>query len=400
MFLIILAVLVTFKTINWDSLIGLKNGPRSAQAGPGKDDWNRDGVVDWQDIQFFSTELLGLTGENDWETFDWCSWLDGNSRERKHMGRILEAYIREYFACDGEPPEPPEDPLAVKNANKYPARLAWGPGDSLLYVSDPKVGSVFIYEPLLDLDGILSGFTVFGELKGLKKPLGVAVDSQGYLYVGNNGRDNVEVYDPNGTRVMTFGQGLIEMPNDLAVDAAGRVYVADSRKNVVWLFGANGGPIRSIGDGQLDFPVAVEVVSSIDPLTGEPVGELYVADQKSFLIKVFDLQGVFLSQRSFGGEAQHEGGGMWGGKEWVWEGRFVKIQGLAMDSQNRLHAVDCFLSRGQIFDPLDGAFLGFYGDYGTLPGQLRLPLGIAISSSDEIVIANTENGVLEIYTIP
>jgi hypothetical protein len=69
------------------------------------------------------------------------------------------------------------DPLAVNHANNYPTRLALGPNGQL-FVSDPKVKSVFIYDANLQLKG---------ELKGLYSPLGVAVDSAGFIYVGNAG---------------------------------------------------------------------------------------------------------------------------------------------------------------------------------------------------------------------
>lgn len=104
---------------------------------------------------------------------------------------MLEAFIREYFQCDIEPPD-----LSVNNSLVYPMRLALGPGGNL-YVSDPKIGSVFIYD---------SGLSIVAELKGLDKTLGLAVDDQGNIYVGNNGRRNVEIYDASGLLTATICQ--------------------------------------------------------------------------------------------------------------------------------------------------------------------------------------------------
>jgi len=75
--------------------------------------------------------------------------------------------------------------LSVTQPNNYPTRLAQGP-DGKLYVSDAMAGSVFIYNPQLNL---------MGELKNLSGPLGVAVAGDGRIYVGSNGRDSVEGAD-------------------------------------------------------------------------------------------------------------------------------------------------------------------------------------------------------------
>ncbi len=61
-------------------------------------------------------------------------------------------------------------------------------------------------------------------------------------------------------------------------------------------------------------------------------------------VEVFDLDGNFL--RSFGGNVIEEGGMM--GSKWVWHGKFVKVQSLAMDSNGYLHALDTYMNNVQI----------------------------------------------------
>ena len=62
----------------------------------------------------------------------------------------------------------------------------------------------------------------------------------GYLLVGNDGRDNVEVYDPfDGNLLALFGQGLIIMPNSVTTGPDGNIYVTDSRSHRVWVFDAD-----------------------------------------------------------------------------------------------------------------------------------------------------------------
>jgi DNA-binding beta-propeller fold protein YncE len=276
----------------------------------------------------------------------------------------------------GEAREP--GPLAIESSNRLPTRLAQGP-DERFYVSDAQAGSVFIYN---------RDFTLVGELKNLDRPLGVAVDATGTIYVGNDGRDNVEVYSATGTKLFAIGQGTLQMPNDLAIDRDGNLYAVDSQKHTVWVFDAAGNWVRNIGsagdgDGELNFPVALVV----DHRSG--MGELYVADQGNARVQVFDLEGRFL--RAYGAKPEAFSD--------EWEGMFVKIQSLALDAQGRLHAADCSLNKIQILDPDTGAYLESYGTFGTARGQLNLPLDIWITPRGEVVVANAGNHRVEMVHV-
>jgi hypothetical protein len=275
--------------------------------------------------------------------------------------------------------------LEVKNPNKYPTRLALGP-DGRLYVSDPKVKSIFIYDTNLQLTG---------ELKGLSSPVGVAVDSADSIYVGNTGIGNIEKYDSKGMLTATIGSGSVRMPTDMTLDQDDNLYVADSQSNLVWVFRPDGTLLRTIRKGSLNSPMAVEI-AYYDDGTGQLVGELFVADKGNYLVKVFDLQGNLL--RSFGGMV--EKGGMMG-TTWYWKGNFISLQSLALDAQGRLHALDIYMNKVQILDPVTGVYIADYGEQGTDPGQLKLPLDIIINDAGEVIVANFDNRKIEIiYTMP
>ncbi len=257
--------------------------------------------------------------------------------------------------------------LSVRSRNAYPTRLAWGAG-ARLYVTDALSDALFIYDTNLKLTG---------QLSGLDRPLGVAVGPRGFIYVGNDGRDNVEVYSTAGARVAVIDDGNIKKPNAIAIAADGSVYVADSIANVVkvysadrvWQFDISGTPALA-----LRFPAALAIVGD----------ELYVADQGHALVRVFDLDGHSL--RMFGGKPERG----------VSEGRFTKIQSLAVDEAGMLHVLDSFASNVQILDPADGHFIATYGGFGTARGQLNLPLDIAIAADDRVVVANAENHRVEV----
>jgi DNA-binding beta-propeller fold protein YncE len=245
-----------------------------------------------------------------------------------------------------------------------PVRIAEG-ADGRLYVSDTHVDSVFIIRDLL----------VEAELKNLASPLGVAVDARGNTFVGNDGRDNVEVYGAAGNLLRTIGSGRIQMPNDLALDRNGNLYVADSLANAIEVFGPNGQFLRAVGVERLQFPVAVWI-ASVSGNAG--ADEVYVADQGHGTVQVFALDGTYL--RSFGSRLQDG--------ETDWAGKFVQLQSLAVDAQGRVHALDSVLFRVQMFDAVTGQFLGAYGSQGHGEGQLSAPLDIVHTAGNQIVVTN------------
>ncbi len=269
--------------------------------------------------------------------------------------------------------------IDLVNSLRLPTRLTQG-ADGRVYVSDATVGSVFIYD---------SSLTQMAELKELATPLGVAVSASDLIYVGNNGRNNVEVYDASGEWLQSIGEGDIQMPNDLALDADGNLYVVDSLSNTIWVYEPDGSLLRSIGTpgngpGKLSFPAAVEISYR------SPAGEVYVADQSNWRVQVFDLNGVYL--RQFGSRMPAFSDD--------WQGKFVTIQSLAMDAQNRLHAADSYQNRVQILDPETGAFIDSYGEYGRGVGELNVPLDIYITPQGGVVVTNSGNRRVEtIHTI-
>jgi hypothetical protein len=83
-----------------------------------------------------------------------------------------------------------------------------------------------------------------------------------------------------------------------------------------------------------------------------------------------------------------------------WKGKFVRLQSLGIDSTGRLHALDSHQALIEVLDPETGGYLTSYGEKGTVPGQLRLPLDIAPSGSGEMFVTDAENRRVEILAMP
>ncbi len=285
-----------------------------------------------------------------------------------------------FFALGLAGCQPPAD-LSLENPNKFPTRVAQGP-DGKIYVSNTQLGSVFIYR----FDDTTDELVPDQELKDLERPLGIAVDLKGRIFVGSDTRDCVEVFDRDGFKLRDIGLGEIQMPNDIAIAPNGEIFIADSLSDTVWVYLPNGTLVRSIGtsgsaDGQFRFPSALAIARH------SGVDELYVADQINARIQVFALDGTFL--RSFGEKVSGRSN---------WQGRFVKIQSLAMDADERLHVLDSYMHVIQILNPTDGSFLDHYGSHGTNPGELNLPLDLCITTWGDTVVSNSGNETTEIIT--
>ncbi|MFO1522686.1 MAG: cadherin domain-containing protein [Kiritimatiellia bacterium] len=271
--------------------------------------------------------------------------------------------------------------LAVFHPNREPTRIARGI-DGQVAVSDPSQNSVFIYD---------GGLNLLGELKQLGTPLGVAVDGDGRIYVGNDDRDNVEVYDRSGNLIRSVGGGVLKKPSDLALDLAGNLYVADSEQDRVSVFDAAGTLLRHIGatgtgNGRFMFPVSLDIAYP----AGAAGGELVVADQGNGRVQVFDLAGTFL--RKFGTKPTEF--------TTTWTNYFNSIQSVSVDDLGRIHALDAYLNKVQVFSP-EGVFAEAYGEFGTDPGRINLALDIVCAGDGRVLGANSGNGRVEpFFTVP
>jgi len=354
-----------------------------------KSDLDGDNDVDLDDLVIFSTNYL----ERHHESVDWCVFhgstlagveFDGRStRYYLQHFTLLLTFINTYFECGGA--EPPAGDLILENVPKFLTRIEVGANGNF-YVTDPRIGSLFIFDEFLVLQG---------EIKGLSKPLGVAVDMQGRILVGNDGRDNVEAYDPaTGALLAVFGEGLVKMPTAITVDSSGQIYVTDSRRDRVQVFDASYNPVRTIGKGgngddTLTFPMDVEIINQ----------EIFVADQGGYRVQVFDMNGDWQRSITFEGTDGENCNWFTGVCEIPGMPPFTKVQALSSDSLGRLHVLDNFAAAVMIFNPADGAFVNSYGAYGDTAGLLRVPMDVKVLATDMAVVTSGDSDRIEIYAI-
>jgi hypothetical protein len=347
------------------------SGIANTQAGS-LGDFDRDTDVDILDLAHFASQWLETSCGNP----DWCEGADINRSTKVDMADFT---ILSQNWLTGS--------TRVINPNNAPLSLASGPQGNI-YVTDNKVGSVFVYDPNL---------VVTGQIRGLDKPLGVAVDAQGNIYVGNRGTKSIEKYSSSGAKMAVIAND-IELANDLEFDREGNLYVTDSKAHKVRVFSPGYVELPSITSEHMKYPTAI-AIDYVDDGTGQMVGELFVSsfvtvvDDPNF-IRVFDLAGDL--KRNFGMLVTKS---MMGSVKW--QGKFIKIQSMQIGPDGNLHVLDPSLAKCQIINPVTGEYFGYYGLAGTNPGQLNLPLDILIDQAGRVIVANYSNNRVEIiHTLP
>ncbi|MBI5095238.1 MAG: hypothetical protein HZB26_22740 [Candidatus Hydrogenedentes bacterium] len=197
-----------------------------------------------------------------------------------------------------------------------------------------------------------------GASSSLKKPINIAVDSEGFSYVADKGLNCVMVYDSNGQYARALGDSKKMGPTDVAL-LEDQLYVCDlDNAQVVIMDKKTGQEQRRIGskgsgDGQLFQPTNIAVDGD---------GNVFVSDTGNSRVVRFDSRGNFVKKV---------------GEIGITPGRFVRTKGIAVDRARRRYVVDAAFENVQLFDP-EGNLLLFFGEPGNVPGGLNLPAKVIV----------------------
>lgn len=253
-----------------------------------------------------------------------------------------------------------------------PARVATD-GQSQLLVSDPLAGKVVVLNAI--------GAVVLAK-SGLGQPLGLAVDADGKIYVGDAKAGAVSVFDAQWNLLGQLGRGAgeFQLPGYITTfteNDVTTVFVSDGlahqvkayrNRTLTGQYGSYG-----IGPTQFGFPAGMWATTN---------GNLFVVDQNNDRVHVLDRNGNFL--RWFTLQPAPE--------QSLLSGR---AQGIAGDSKEGwLFVADTFQGQVKVFN-FAGTFLGYVGNYGDGAGELFCPGGLTVDGSGRLWVANANNGRLE-----
>ncbi|OIP21211.1 MAG: hypothetical protein AUK52_09000 [Comamonadaceae bacterium CG2_30_60_41] len=268
----------------------------------------------------------------------------------------------------------------AKNRIVEPMGIAVSDDGDRIYISDKVQGGVFVY------DFVKKTSLKIGEKRPLAMPMGMAIDAQENVYVAEQQRKGVSVFDRTGNFLRFITDPSLTRPNGVAIDKERKkLYVVDtantdSADHTVKVFDLEGKMLGKVGlgkgnaDGAFLFPTYISVA---------PNGHVLVSDTLNSRLQEFDADGKFL--RSIGklGNAF---------------GEFDKPKGVGFDTFGNIYAVDSGWSNVQIFNE-KGQVLMFFGGRGTYPGLMQNPGVLTIDKKNRIYVGDVLNHRVNVYQL-
>ena len=302
--------------------------------------------------------------------------------------------------------------------------------------------------PALAVDKPVIDFTALKIVTdGIRVPVGLAMDADGYIYVTDQLKGGVIKFDKFGKQIMFFKTAGI--PQRVAIDLSGNVivsegtyvavyntngiesrrlktttgteftfsfangvgvhpisgeiYVADSLLNVVRKFTAEGVATDVVLTGM---SIPTELIMTDEYITGIRKSRVFVADTGNGRVAVFSDTGTFERSLCAPGAVGPIGENQLCRTN-IPQGIAVEYSGTTTPVLSRVYITDAYQSTVTAIDPNElkvspntyGRYLEFVGKYGSRPGDLIVPSGAVFDRANQRVVVANGYGNLTFYPL-
>lgn len=329
---------------------------------------------------------------------------------------LVAGNSRAGFSGDGGP--------AVNAQLNSPQGLALDASGNL-YIADSVNNRVRVVSP----QGIISTFAGNGTVgyinavgdgglapqAQLQLPSGVAVDSNGNVYIADTGDNLIRIVAPGGIINTAAGIGYpgfqgdgsvatacsVNHPEDVAVDQSNNIYIADTQNGVIRKITSDGNINTVVGNstsiGYAGDGGAATSAGLIEPfaVAVDSKGQIYIAEPPDGRIRQVDTKGNISTiagngTLGFGGDGSDPT-----------KAQLNRPTGVAIDSSGNVYIADSLNARvrelaGSNINTIAGnGGLSYSGDGGPAKkAQLNSPQAVAVDSAGNLYIADTANNVV------
>ena len=205
------------------------------------------------------------------------------------------------------------------------------------------------------------------------QPTGVAVNSQGHIFVFNKGNRQLMQFDTEGKYIRSFGHGIFKDPHGIRIDEDDNIWTTDLESHLVIKMSPEGRVLMVIGQNGTSglFEEVRKMVLFFKPadVAFGHDGEIYIADgYGNARVVHLDKDGNLIKA--------------WGelGTE---DGNFDNPHNIICDKEANVYVADRNNGRVQVFDS-EGKFLQSWTNVGK-------PWGLAITDNQDIYMTDGDN---------